>query len=58
MQKRTEAVSSTAEAYLGLLAARGVDYLFGNGGTDFAPIVQAYIKRAEHELPVFNRKLP
>ena len=28
-------VESTAEAYLELLAARGVDYFFGNGGTDF-----------------------
>src|SRR5256885_10161451 len=33
-----------AEAWLGLLAARGVEYLFANGGTDFAPIVEAYAK--------------
>src|SRR5215510_4541736 len=30
-------VESTAEAYLELLAARGVEYLFANAGTDFAP---------------------
>ena len=35
---------TTAEAYLALLASRGVDYLFANGGTDFAPIVEAYAK--------------
>jgi acetolactate synthase-1/2/3 large subunit len=35
---------TAAEAWLGLLAARGVDYLFANGGTDFAPIVEAYAK--------------
>jgi len=35
---------TAAEAYLGRLAARGVDYLFANGGTDFAPIVEAYAK--------------
>lgn len=35
---------TTGEAYLGLLASRGVDYLFANGGTDFAPIVEAYAR--------------
>ena len=35
---------TAADAYLGLLAARGVDYLFANGGTDFAPVVEAYAK--------------
>ena len=33
---------SVASAYLELLADRGVDYLFGNAGTDFAPVVEAY----------------
>ncbi len=36
--------ATAAEAYLGLLASRGVEYLFANGGTDFAPIVEAYAK--------------
>src|SRR5678815_3593152 len=44
MLKRA-AVESTAEAYLELLAARGVDYLFANAGTDFAPLIEAYAKR-------------
>jgi len=44
MQKRA-AVESTAEAYLELLAARGVEYLFANAGTDFAPLIEAYAKR-------------
>src|SRR4026207_2444465 len=39
------AIESTAEAYLELLAARGVEYLFANAGTDFAPIIEAYAKR-------------
>lgn len=38
------APKTTGEAYLGLLASRGVDYLFANGGTDFAPIVEAYAR--------------
>jgi acetolactate synthase-1/2/3 large subunit len=36
--------ATAAEAYLGLLAARGVEYLFANGGTDFAPVVEAYAR--------------
>src|SRR5262245_11330860 len=35
---------TAADAWLGLLAARGIDYLFANGGTDFAPVVEAYAK--------------
>ncbi len=38
-------IESTAEAYLELLAARGVEYFFGNAGTDFAPIIEAYARR-------------
>jgi acetolactate synthase-1/2/3 large subunit len=38
-------VESVAEAYLELLAARGVEYFFGNAGTDFAPIIEAFAKR-------------
>ncbi|HEX9432275.1 MAG TPA: thiamine pyrophosphate-requiring protein [Burkholderiales bacterium] len=35
---------TAADAWIGLLASRGVDYLFANGGTDFAPVVEAYAK--------------
>jgi len=35
---------TAAEAWLGLLAMRGIEYLFANGGTDFAPVVEAYAK--------------
>ncbi len=45
-------VDSVAEAYLELLAARGIEYFFGNGGTDFAPIIEAYAKRMDQEQPV------
>src|SRR5438132_1332091 len=45
MLKRAS-VGSVAEAYLELLAARGVEYFFANAGTDFAPIVEAYARRA------------
>jgi len=44
MTKRTT-IESTADAYLELLAARGVEYFFANAGTDFAPIIEAYAKR-------------
>jgi acetolactate synthase-1/2/3 large subunit len=35
---------TVAEAYLMLLADRGIDYLFANAGTDFAPLIEAYAK--------------
>ncbi len=51
MQRRALG-ESTAELYLELLAARGIRYFFGNGGTDFGPIVDAYAKRLSSEAPV------
>src|SRR5262245_46140664 len=47
MLKRAS-VESVAEAYLELLAARRVEYFFGNAGTDFAPIIEAYARREAH----------
>ena len=36
---------TVADAFLELLASRGVKYFFGNSGTDFAPIIEAFAKR-------------
>ena len=44
MPKKTFASGTVADAYLQLLADRGVDYLFGNAGTDFAPLIEAFSK--------------
>jgi acetolactate synthase I/II/III large subunit len=44
--------SSVAAAYLALLADRGVEYLFGNAGTDFAPLIEAYAEAAQTGVPV------
>ena len=52
MTKKTATVESTADAYLELLASRGVDYLFANAGTDFAPLIEAYARRQANGLPV------
>jgi acetolactate synthase-1/2/3 large subunit len=52
MARKELAVDSVAEAYLALLAERGIEYLFANAGTDFAPIVEAYAKAARSGLPV------
>ncbi len=41
MAKKTIAVETVAEAYLALMAERGIEYLFANGGTDFAPMIEA-----------------
>jgi acetolactate synthase-1/2/3 large subunit len=35
---------TVADAYLMLLADRGIDYLFANAGTDFAPLIESYAK--------------
>src|ERR1700676_1182834 len=51
MARKELQVDSVAEAYLALLAERGIEYLFANAGTDFAPIVEAYAKAAHSELP-------
>jgi acetolactate synthase-1/2/3 large subunit len=51
MSRKEIAATSVAEAYLALLAERGIEYLFANAGTDFAPIVEAYAKAAHTGLP-------
>jgi acetolactate synthase-1/2/3 large subunit len=48
--KKTATIESTADAYLELLAARGVDFLFANAGTDFAPLIEAYARRQANGL--------
>jgi len=35
--------TSVAEAYLSALHACGVKYVFANGGTDFAPIIESLV---------------
>ena len=52
MARKEIAVDSVAEAYLTLLAERGVEYLFANAGTDFAPLVEAFAKAARTGTPV------
>src|SRR5215467_5739173 len=44
MTNKTIASGTVSDAYLALLADRGIDYLFANAGTDFAPIIEAYAK--------------
>src|SRR5258705_9815530 len=51
MEQQKQAVS-VAGAYLALLADRGVDYLFGNAGTDFAPLIEAYSQAAQTGVAV------
>ena len=44
MKQNDLATTSVAESYLSLLSSRGIDYLFANGGTDFAPLAEALAK--------------
>jgi acetolactate synthase I/II/III large subunit len=43
----------TAESFLSRLAERGIEYVFANAGTDFAPIIEALSRN-----PGSNRKYP
>ena len=59
-------VDNTAQAFLELLALRGIDCFFGNAGTDFASIVDAFSRRkaegkktpmpvtVPHEIPLIS----
>ena len=42
----------TAEAFLARLADRGIDYVFANAGTDFAPVIEA-LSRKNKKYPRF-----
>src|SRR3569832_3004884 len=48
MNSASKTGASVADAYLALLSAHGVDYFFGNAGTDFPPIIEAFAKAAAH----------
>jgi acetolactate synthase-1/2/3 large subunit len=52
MARKELAVDTVAEAYLALLAERGIEYLFANAGTDFAPLVEAFAKAKRTGSPV------
>lgn len=41
-----------AEDYLDALAAQGIDHLFVNPGTDFAPVIEAFARAARTNRPV------
>jgi len=42
---------SAADAYVEALAAQGIEYVFSNAGTDFAPVIEALIKARETGSP-------
>jgi acetolactate synthase I/II/III large subunit len=44
MQKITLRNVTVSDAYMALLADRGIDYWFANAGTDFAPVVETLAK--------------
>jgi acetolactate synthase-1/2/3 large subunit len=44
LSTRTIQDGTVADAYLEILADRGIDYLFANAGTDFAPLIEAFSK--------------
>ena len=49
--------STAAEALLMRLKLNGVDYLFANAGTDFAPVIEGYATAASNTRRCPNRWL-
>jgi acetolactate synthase-1/2/3 large subunit len=45
--RKTIPIENAAQGYLELLRDRGVKYFFGNGGTDFASLIDAFVKFSE-----------
>ncbi len=50
-------MGTVGEALLRRLKAVGVDYLFANGGTDFAPIIEAFARNGAGAAEVLPRPL-
>ena len=46
----------TAEAFLSRLAERGIEYVFANAGTDFAPIIEALSRNAATQIPALHHR--
>ena len=42
---------SVGEAFVAAMADHGIDYFFGNAGTDFAPVIEAFAKAASLGQP-------
>ena len=51
MAIRTLENVTVSDAYLALMADRGVEYLFANAGTDFAPMIEALARAQALGLP-------
>ena len=49
---RSKKRGSVSAAYLSLLSSRGVDLIFGNAGTDFTPLIEAYAELEQRGAPV------
>ena len=51
MTTKTIKDGTVADAYLHLLADRGIEYFFGNAGTDFAPLIESFAKAQALKTP-------
>src|SRR5262245_25166544 len=50
---QTQTATMAAQAYIARLGERGIDYVFANAGTDFAPIVEALAHASAAKAPHF-----
>jgi acetolactate synthase-1/2/3 large subunit len=51
-QVTTDEVASVAEGMLDLFVGRGIEYIFGNAGTDFPPLIEAIARAQQLGRPV------
>src|SRR5688572_19033825 len=52
MATQTLSNVTVGQAYLRLLAERGIEYVFANSGTDFAPLIEGWVKARNEGTPV------
>ncbi len=52
MDARSSDKPTVAEAYLSALRKHGIRFVFANGGTDFAPIVEGLLRARERQIPL------
>lgn len=50
-QDTSSTQKTTADAYLGALSASGIDYMFGNAGTDFPAIIEGFARAQVNGTP-------
>ena len=54
MNKTSDEKITVAETFLAALMDNGIEYVFANGGTDFAPIIEALVVSSQAGLKIHS----